>query len=137
MNYTDTCEWTDRQTNRQTRRHARRNTPSPSRESRVVCLFLTHSRHNFNIHRESKKQDTKLLPIKSPNVNRFSNFFPLADSVVNLQQNVFTHVNIPTRLKYVSTLPCKIYMFKKLSFTNKKIFTPAYKNPIIYCTQLL
>jgi len=92
----------------------------------VVCLFLTHSRHNFNIHRESKKQDTKLLPIKSPNVNRFSNFFPLADSVVNLQQNVFTHVNIPTRLKYVSTLPCEIYMFKKLPFTNKKIFTPAY-----------
>jgi len=27
------------------------------------------------IHRESKKQDTKLLPITSPNVNRFSKFF--------------------------------------------------------------
>ena len=34
-----------------------------------------------------KKQDTKLLPITSPNINRFSNFFSLPDSVVSLQQN--------------------------------------------------
>jgi len=27
------------------------------------------------LHSESKKQDTKLLPITSPNVNQFSNFF--------------------------------------------------------------
>jgi len=33
-----------------------------------------------------KKQDTKLLPMTSPNINRFSNFFSLTDSVVSLQQ---------------------------------------------------
>ena len=27
------------------------------------------------VRRESKKQDTKLLPITSPNINRFSQFF--------------------------------------------------------------
>ena len=36
-----------------------------------------------------KKQDTKLLPITSPNVNRFSKFFSLVDSLVNLQ---LTHI---------------------------------------------
>jgi len=29
----------------------------------------------IELHRESKKQDTKLLPITSPNVNRFSKLF--------------------------------------------------------------
>ena len=33
-----------------------------------------------------KKQDTRLLPITLPNINRFSNLFSLADSVVNSQQ---------------------------------------------------
>ena len=42
--------------------------------------------HSANIHLESKKQDTKLLAITSPTIIRFSNFFSLADSVVNLQQ---------------------------------------------------
>ena len=37
------------------------------------------------LYRESKKQDTKLLPITSPNVNRFSKFLTLADSLINLQ----------------------------------------------------
>jgi len=36
---------------------------------------------------QSKKQDTKPLPVTSPNINRFS-FFSLTNSVVNLQQNV-------------------------------------------------
>ena len=40
----------------------------------------------MKLHRESKKQDTKLLPVTS--VKRFSKFFlSLTDSVVNLQQN--------------------------------------------------
>jgi len=38
-----------------------------------------------------KKQDTKLLAITSRNIIRFSKFFSLADSVVNLQQ---IHVEI-------------------------------------------
>jgi len=44
--------------------------------------------NNHDIHRESKKQDTKLLAITSPTITRFS-IFSLADSVVNLQQ---THI---------------------------------------------
>jgi len=40
----------------------------------------------FSLHRESKKQDTKLLAITSLSIIRFSKFFSLADSVVNLQQ---------------------------------------------------
>jgi len=31
--------------------------------------------HVHELHRESKKQDTKLLAITSLNINRFSNFF--------------------------------------------------------------
>jgi len=38
------------------------------------------------LHRESKKQDTKLLALTSLTIIRFSQFFSLADSVVNLQQ---------------------------------------------------
>jgi len=30
---------------------------------------------NIKLQRESKKQDIKLLPITTPNINRFSNFF--------------------------------------------------------------
>ena len=38
------------------------------------------------LHRLSKKQDIKLLAITSPTIIRFSIFFSLADSLVNLQQ---------------------------------------------------
>jgi len=38
------------------------------------------------LHRESKKQDKKLLAITLLIIIRFSIFFSLADSVVNLQQ---------------------------------------------------
>jgi len=50
---------------------------------------------------ESKKQDIKLLPITSP-INRFSNIFSLADSVVNLQQ-IHHALNMSLRylVKYV------------------------------------
>jgi len=36
---------------------------------------VTIYENTVKLHRESKKQDTKLLPITSPNVNRFSKFF--------------------------------------------------------------
>ena len=57
----------------------------------------------LKLHRESKKQDTKLLPITSPNVNRFFKILSLADLLVNLQQT-----RIPPQLKYVATLPCEM-----------------------------
>ena len=47
----------------------------------ISCTLLTKKGacstlwRTQNIHRVSKKQDTKLLPITSPNVNRFSKFF--------------------------------------------------------------
>jgi len=34
-----------------------------------------------------KKQGTTILSITSPNVDRFSIFFSLTDSLVNMQQN--------------------------------------------------
>ena len=40
-----------------------------------------------NIHCESKKQGTTIMSITSPNVGRFSNFFSLTNSLVNMQQN--------------------------------------------------
>jgi len=39
------------------------------------CGGTTCIRLSIDIHCVSKKQDTKLLPITSPNVNRFSKFF--------------------------------------------------------------
>ena len=52
-----------------------------------------------------KKQDTKLLPITSPNVNHFQNSF-----TGRLTGKFATKscLNIPPRLKYVATLPCEI-----------------------------
>jgi len=55
------------------------------------------------VHRESKKE-TNLLPVTSPNVNRFSNSFAgrLSAKFAN-----------PPHLKYVAALPCEISMFDK------------------------
>ena len=42
----------------------------------VHCWRIHHARSQRTVvHCVSKKQDTKLLPITSPNVNRFSKFF--------------------------------------------------------------
>ena len=59
-----------------------------------------------DLHRESKKQDTKLLAITSLTIIRFSKFFSVDDSAVNLQQN--HRLNIPQHFKRVATLPCEI-----------------------------
>jgi len=42
--------------------------------------------------------------------NRFSIFFSLMDSIVNLQQS---YLNIPPHLKRVATLPCDIWVSEK------------------------
>ena len=47
-------------------------------------LWSCSRRPNYTV--SQKKQDTKLLAVTSPTIIRFSNFFSLADSVVNLQQ---------------------------------------------------
>jgi len=39
------------------------------------------------LHCESKKQTTIILSITSPNIDRFSKFFSLSDSLANVQQN--------------------------------------------------
>jgi len=66
--------------------------------------------HINYVHCVSKKQDTKLLPITSPNVNRFQNSF-----TGRLTGKFATnpYLNIPPHLKRVATLPCEISMFKK------------------------
>jgi len=40
----------------------------------------------IGLHRDSKKQDIKLLPVYSPNVNRIFKILSLLHSPVNLQQ---------------------------------------------------
>ena len=60
-----------------------------------------------------KKQDTKLLPITSPNINRFLIFFTF-----RLSRKFVTkpYLNTPPHPKRVATLPCEISMFKKSQF---------------------
>jgi len=65
-------------------------------------VFTSH------LHRESKKQDTKLPPITSPNIHRFSNF-SLTDTAVNLQQNhvkMFHHA-LNMSLRYLVKYVCQ------------------------------
>ena len=65
--------------------------------------------HLFTIHRESKKQDTKLLPIISPNINQFLIFF--TDGLCS-KFATNSWLNIPLCPKHVATLPCKIWSQK-------------------------
>ena len=81
--------------------------PSPPNRRRI-CLqssssFITPT--GSNIHRESKKQDTKLLAITSLIISDFQNFF-----TSRLCNKFATNscLNSPPRFKHVATLPCKI-----------------------------
>jgi len=73
-----------------------------------IHLWIRH------IHRESKKQDTK--ETQRPQLHQllllsdFQNFF-----TSGLSSKFATNwcLNIPPRLKYVATLPCKIWMSEK------------------------
>jgi len=62
----------------------------------VVCVYL---------HRESKKQDIKLLAITSPTIIRFQNFFT---SGLGSKFATKSYLNIPSRFKHVATLLCEI-----------------------------
>ena len=94
--------------------------PSPIEKSVAVNIGLALPRSPWlefwSIHRESKKQDTKLLAITSLTITRFSNFYSLADSVVNLQQihvQIFHHA-LNTSLHYLVKYECR----KMASFWN-------------------
>jgi len=60
---------------------------------------------NRDIHRESKKQDTKLLAITSLTIIRFSKFFT---SRLGSKFATNSCLNIPPRFKHVAKLPCAI-----------------------------
>jgi len=62
------------------------------------------------MHRESKKQDTKLLALTSLTIIQFSKFF-----TSRLGGKFATNLclNIPPRFKHVATLPSEIWMQKK------------------------
>ena len=64
-----------------------------------------YGRRACSIHRESKKQDTKLLAITSLIIIGFSKFF-----TSRLCSKFATNLclNIPPRFKHVATLPCEI-----------------------------
>jgi len=79
-----------------------------------VCTASEHC--GPRVHRESKKQDTKLLAITSPTIIRFSNFFT---GGLGNKFSTNSYLNIPPRFKYVATLPCEIWMSEKIaSFWN-------------------
>jgi len=65
------------------------------------------------IHRESKKQDTKLLAITSLTIIRFSKFFT---SRLGNKFATNSFLNIPPCFKRVATLPCEMWMQKMASF---------------------
>ena len=65
--------------------------------------------HKLHVHRESKKQDTKLLAITSLNIIRFSIFF---SSRLGSKFATNSCLNIPPRFKHVATVPCEIWMQK-------------------------
>ena len=56
------------------------------------------------LHRESKKQDTKLLAITSLTIFRFSKFFTTRLGSKFATKSCF---NIPPRFKHVATLLCE------------------------------
>jgi len=58
-----------------------------------------------------KNKDTKLLPITTPNMNRFSKLF-FTDGLGGIFATK-SCLNIPPRLKYVATLPCEILLSEK------------------------
>jgi len=62
-----------------------------------------------SVHCESKKQDTILLFVTSPNDNQFSIFFTVRLSGKFARNS---SLNIPPHLNYVATLPCGIPTFK-------------------------
>jgi len=63
--------------------------------------------YSLTLHRESKKQDTKLLAIiTSPNIIRFSIF--LFTSGLGSKFATNSCLNFPPRFKHVATLPCEI-----------------------------
>ena len=59
-----------------------------------------------------KKQDTKLLSIRSPNIDRFSSFFHCYT-----QQEIYNKVSLknPSHLNCVATLPCEILVSENVS----------------------
>ena len=93
--------------------------------SRLVSLdnILSQNRNTFKscdrelwvttvtseLHRESKKQDTKLLAITSLTIIRFSKFYQYRFGSKFATDSC---LNIPPRFKYVVTLPCEIWMQK-------------------------
>jgi len=87
------------------------------RTSDVGCAFSCHfanflskRRLKLFVHCESKKQDTKILPITSPNINRFSNFFT---DWLSSKFATDSRLNTPRRLKHVATLPYEMWMSEK------------------------
>ena len=104
------CEWTDRN-----ERECEYCKPFPHISSLQhlsnICEWIrTSALADTSTLCLRKKQDTKLLPITSPNVNRFSKFFT---GRLTSKFATNSYLNIPPHLKRVTTLPCKISMFKK------------------------
>jgi len=73
--------------------------------SKVEMIVPMSRRDRYKYTVSQKKQYTKLLPISSPNINRFSIFF--ADRLIGKFATNLC-LCIPPHLKCVATLPCEI-----------------------------
>jgi len=76
---------------------------------RWICFPVSGFFRMSNTTQTVKNQDTLLLPITSPNIDRLSKFF-----TVGLSSDCVTNwsLKIPPHLKYIATLPCETLVFK-------------------------
>ena len=82
----------------------------------VLSVYTRCKRVRLFTYCESKKQDTKLLPITSPNVNRFKNSFT---DRLSGKFAINACLNIPEYHKYVATLPCEMSVFNQIALLKK------------------
>jgi len=75
----------------------------PPNRSYFIYRYYRPTQFRCLIRCESKKQDTKLLPITSPNINRISIFFT---DGLSSKFAANSCLNISPCLKRVATLPC-------------------------------
>ena len=83
-------------------------TLSKKQKQQQVSRLITSQVYVYTLR--VKKQDTKLLPITSSNINHFHTFFT---DGLSSKYATNSSLNIPPRFKNVAILPCEIRMSGK------------------------
>ena len=66
----------------------------------IICLYLSYA--GLQLHCESKKQNTKLLAITSPNINRFSKLFHYQTQQEICNKDVFKYPTTSQTCRYTT-----------------------------------